>query len=153
MKPEGSGFHVHWTMDRLWWSGDDPVCHLSIIKNNGELPLRYWKIMEVYTMGRSLVWVLLYGKAIYPLYVSSLLSENWCHGNLWWQQKQTRYKKINDTEENDKENKAVEIQITSMLHYVLIWYIITLLNQWSVNMIIRVNEKRWTYVNCYLVSY
>ena len=27
------------TMDRLWSSGDDPVCHLSIIFNSGELTL------------------------------------------------------------------------------------------------------------------
>ena len=52
MKPEGSGFHVHWTMDRLWSSGDDPVLQLSIIFNNGELLLHYWKIMESLHNGR-----------------------------------------------------------------------------------------------------
>ena len=45
MKPEGSGFYVHGTMDRL----DDPVCQLPVILNNGELTL---------TMRGSLVWVL-----------------------------------------------------------------------------------------------
>ena len=40
------GFHVHWTMGRLWSSEDNPVFQLSIIFNNGELTLHCWKITE-----------------------------------------------------------------------------------------------------------